>query len=157
MSCVLVKLLIGCAEPRLEPLTPTKNPDEHREHQSDSSSFMHKEASPPGIRGQCLLYTVRHSCLLSPTLFFLHCRSHDQSNDNWTGGEAATTDQCHNYKTAVRQYPRQPSIEARLHQVGEEQHVLHLDVDELHNKQERLEEENLRNTVQQLTSKSGRT
>ena len=39
--------------------------------------------------------------------------------------------------------------------MGEEQHVLHLDVDELHNKQERLEQENanLRNTVQQLASK----
>ena len=39
--------------------------------------------------------------------------------------------------------------------MGEEQYVLHLDVDELHNKQERLEEENtnLQNTMQQLASK----
>ena len=39
--------------------------------------------------------------------------------------------------------------------MGEEQYVLHLDVDELHNKQERLEEDNtnLHNTVQQLASK----
>ena len=39
--------------------------------------------------------------------------------------------------------------------MGEEQHVLHLDLDELHNKQKRLEQENtnLRNTVQQLASK----
>ena len=49
----------------------------------------------------------------------------------------------------------QHSLDARLHQMGEEQHVLHLDVDELHSKQERLEQENanLRNTVQQLVSK----
>ena len=37
--------------------------------------------------------------------------------------------------------------------MGEEQHVLRLDVDELHMRHERLEEENanLRQTVQQLT------
>ena len=35
----------------------------------------------------------------------------------------------------------QHSLDAKLHQMGEEQHVLHLDVDELYMKHERLEEE----------------
>ena len=38
-------LLIGHVEPNPGPLTPTKHTDEPREHHSDSSSSMHKEAS----------------------------------------------------------------------------------------------------------------
>ena len=49
----------------------------------------------------------------------------------------------------------QNSLDGKLHQMGEEQHVLRLDVDELHVTHERLEEENanLSQTVQQLASK----
>ena len=49
----------------------------------------------------------------------------------------------------------QHSLDAELHQVEEKQHVLRLDVDELHVKHERLDEENahLRQTVEQLASK----
>lgn len=49
----------------------------------------------------------------------------------------------------------QKSLDERLHQLGEDQHVLRLDVDEICQKQERLEEENitLRSTVQHLETK----
>ena len=49
----------------------------------------------------------------------------------------------------------QNSLDAKLHQMGEEQHALRLDIDKLHMKHERLEEANanLRQTVQQLASK----
>lgn len=36
----------------------------------------------------------------------------------------------------------QHSLDAKLHQMGEEQHALRLDIDKLHMKHERLEEEN---------------
>ena len=49
----------------------------------------------------------------------------------------------------------QQSLDSKVHQMGEEQHVSRVDVDELHMKHERLEEANanLRQTVQQLASK----
>ena len=48
----------------------------------------------------------------------------------------------------------QHNLDAKLLQMGEEQHVVHLDVDKLHMKHERLAEENanLRQTIQQLAS-----
>ena len=45
VSCLLAMVLIGCVEPNPGPLTPPKHTDEPREHHSDSSSSMHKEAS----------------------------------------------------------------------------------------------------------------
>ena len=104
VSCLLAMLLIGCVEPNPGPLTPTKHTGEPREHHSDTSSSMHKEAS--GLpNGASSVQSDTDASDLLQYFFILRYTVHDQRHSK-TGGGAATTDQC--YDTAVRQYPAQP-------------------------------------------------
>ena len=65
VSCLLAMLLIGCVEPNPGPLTPTKHTDEPREHHSDSSSSMQKEASGlpnvPPLHSQTMMRLISYS------------------------------------------------------------------------------------------------
>ena len=147
VSCLLAMLLIGCVEPNPGPLTPTKHTDEPREHHSDTSFSMHKETwgLPNGAEAQS---DTDASDLLQYLSSAVQAMTSAITRPE--EGQRQLTSAMTQQFTSI-----QHSLDARLHQMGEEQHVLHLDVDELHNKQERLEQENanLRNTVQQLASK----
>ena len=135
VSCLLAMLLIGCVEPNPGPLTPTKNTDEPREHHSDSSSSMHKEASglPNGAS------SVQSDTDASDLLQYLSSavQALTSAITRLEEGQRQLTSAMTQQFASI-----QHSLDARLHQMWEEQHVLHLDVDELHNKQERLEQEN---------------
>ena len=141
-------LLIGCVEPNPGPLTPTKHTDEPRGHHSDSSSSMQKEASglPNGAS------SAQSDKDASDLLQYLSSAVQAMTSaiTRLEEGQRQLTSAMTQRFASI-----QHSLDARFHQTGEEQHVLHLDVDELHNKQERLEQENanLRNTVQQLAFK----
>ena len=146
VSCLLAMLLIGYVEPN-PGLTPTKHTDEPREHDSDSSSSMQKEASglPNGA-------SSAHSDTDASDLQYLSSAVQAMTSaiTRLEEGQRQLTSAMTQQFASI-----QYRLDARFHQMGEEQHVLHLDVDKLHSKQERLEQENanLRNTVQQLASK----
>ena len=135
VSCLLAMLLIGCVEPNPGPLTPTKHTDEPRGHHSDSSSSMQKEASglPNGAS------SAQSDKDASDLLQYLSSAVQAMTSaiTRLEEGQRQLTSAMTQRFASI-----QHSLDARPHQMGEEQHVLHLDVDDLHNKHERLEQEN---------------
>ena len=128
VSCLLAMLLIGCVEPNPGPLTPTKHTDEPREHHSDSPSSVHKEASGLPNGAPSAQSDTDASVLLQ---YFLSSAVQAMTSaiTRLEEGQRQLTSAMTQHFASI-----QHSLDARLHQMGEEQHVLHLDVDELHNK-----------------------
>lgn len=151
VSCLLSILLIGCVEPQPGPLTHVNDSDNMTEENRAFSQCQRNEGTASGV-GNSASSTTTTTMDTRDLLQYL-----TSSVQAMTHAITRLEEGQRQLREAVNQQltTMQTSLGLKMQQLGEEQHIQRLDINELNSKQGQLEDENakLRENVQHLASK----